>query len=167
MLNVGDLIIYPGHGICKVDSISDKTYAKRTRKYYVLHPIENGRDLTINAPVENKTTEMLKLINKEEAITLLEVFKGNGIDWIEKPQSRNNTFSDILKSGNRVEIAKVATTLMRKQYEIEKDGKKFYENDRKILTNIHSILFKELSLALDLTTDEIYEKVSNMISKSA
>ncbi|MDQ6596090.1 CarD family transcriptional regulator [Bacillus salipaludis] len=42
MFNIGDLIIYSGHGICRVDDICEKTVSGITRTYYVLHPMENN-----------------------------------------------------------------------------------------------------------------------------
>lgn len=166
MLNVGDLIIYPAHGICKVDDIADKTYGKVTRTYYVLRPIENNGDLTIHAPVNNKNTELFRLINKEEAKEVISIFNSDKIDWIEKPQARMKNFADAVKSGDRVAIAKVANTIMRKRIEVEAAGKKIYENDKQQLINIQNTLFKELALALETSTEAIHKKVNHIIEKN-
>ncbi|MDR7238028.1 CarD family transcriptional regulator [Neobacillus drentensis] len=163
MFNIGDLIIYSGHGICRVDEICDKTYTGITRTYYVLHPIENNRDLTISTPVDNDKTLILKLINIEEAEKILESFHSPGINWIEKLHLRGQVYSDIVKSGNRMDIAKVANTLLRKKAEIEMAGRKFYEQDGRILNPIINILFKELAIALNCSPDAIMEKVKSML----
>src|SRR5881227_3599734 len=100
MFKTGDLIIYSGHGICRVDDICDKTYAGITKTYYVLHPIENNHQLTISTPVDNDKTIMLKLLNKEEAEKILESFNSDGVDWIEKPQLRGHVYPEIVNTGN-------------------------------------------------------------------
>lgn len=165
MFKIGDLIIYSGQGICRVDNICDKTYAGQTRTYYELHPIENNHHLTISTPVDNDKTMMLKLMNKQEAEEILETFNSEGIKWIEKTQLRNQVYADIVKTGNRSEIAKVANTLMKKKYEVEMTGRKFFEYDSRLLHRIQSILFKELSIALNSSYDHISEMIHSIINK--
>jgi len=164
MFNIGDLIVYSGQGICRVDDICDQTYAGVTRTYYVLHPLENSHHLTINTPIENdQTSLMMKLIGQEEAEKILESFNSEGIDWIEKPQLRNQVYKDILKTGNRMEIAKVANSLLRKKHLVEKERKKFPENDSNLLRHIENILFKELATALNTSFAAISEKINSMV----
>ncbi|WP_042355690.1 CarD family transcriptional regulator [Bacillus rubiinfantis] len=163
MFTIGDLIIYSGHGICKVDDICNKTIAGTTRAYYVLHPIDNNHGLTISTPVENKKNVISKLINQDEAREIIDSFHSKGIDWIEKTQLRIQTYTNIIKSGNRIDIAKVANTLIRKKHEIELEGKKFYESDVKLLTSIETILFKELAISLNKPTAVIHDKIEEIL----
>ncbi|MCU9612668.1 CarD family transcriptional regulator [Caldibacillus lycopersici] len=162
MLKIGDLIIYAGHGICRIDEICDKTYAGITKTYYVLHPIENNQQLTISTPVDNETA-IMHLMDQEEANHVLQSFYSDGVDWIEKTPIRGKVYSNIINSRNRLEIAKLANTLLRKKYELEKDGKKLYELDSKLLLSIQSILFKELALAYNISTQAILEKIETII----
>jgi len=166
MLQVGDLTIYQEHGICRIDEICDKTYGGKTRKYYVLHPIENNQELTINLPVENRKVSLLKLIDKKGAEEILDSFQSKGIDWIERNSEREQVYSKKINSGDRIEIAKVANTLIRKKHEVEADGKKFYKNDNQLLKNIENILFKEMALALDTSVNNVSKKVNHIITKS-
>src|SRR5881394_746055 len=101
MYNIGDLIIYSGHGICKVDSICDKTYFGHTKTYYVLHPLENSHQLTISIPVDNENVNMSKLIQRDQAEEILESFKLPGVDWIENNHSRIQVYNEIVRTGNR------------------------------------------------------------------
>ena len=101
LFNIGDLIIYSAHGICKIDDICEKTVLGVTRPYYVLHPIENKSELIISTPVHNDKVVMLELVDKVEAIEILESFKEKGIQWIEKPNARHSTYSDMINTGDR------------------------------------------------------------------
>lgn len=65
MYNIGDLVIYSAHGICKINDICDKTVAGITKSYYVLHPMDNKHHLTISIPVNNDKVAILDLIQKE------------------------------------------------------------------------------------------------------
>lgn len=167
MFNIGDLIIYPGHGICEVCDICDRTINGMTKKYYVIRPIDDTQNLTISTPVENEKTVIFRLMNKEEAEEILELFGSEGATWIDKPQLRIQVYNEILNSGNRKDIAKVANTLMRRQMEVEAEGKKLYENDRKILSTIQNILFKELSIVLNISVETVAEMVNRRINKQS
>lgn len=162
MFNVGELIIYSTHGICQIDEICEKTYLDVTRTYYVLHPIENPK-LTISTPIDNDAVVMLEMLHSDEAEEILGTFRNPGIDWVEKTTHRPQTYFDIIKTGNRKEIAKIVNTLMRKKHETELNGKKFNEHDRNMLNYIQNILFTELAIALNTTIDVVIEKADNMI----
>ncbi len=163
MFNIGDLIIYSGHGICQIDEICDKSILGVTKKYYVLHPVQDT-NLTISTPVDNNSVLMLAMIDKNEAEEILESFRHPGIEWIEKSSQRPHIYYDIVNAGNRKEISKIVNTLMRKKHEIEMSGKKFHEYDRKLLTFISNILFAELAISLDTTFEKVFDRVTTLIS---
>lgn len=163
MYNIGDLVIYSAHGICKITDITEKTYGGVTQNYYVLQPIDETENLTINAPIEKAESVFQKLMEKDEANKVIESFHEDGVDWIDKPQSRNQTYNKIMNSGDRMDIAKVANTLLQKRYETEVEGKKFSEIDKKLLQSIESILFKEVSLALNVPFEKVTKKIGKII----
>jgi CarD family transcriptional regulator len=162
MYNIGDLIIYSSHGICRIDDICEKTYSGMTQNYYVIHPIEDD-NLTINAPVELVNKTMVEIMNHSEALEIIESFKQPGIMWIDKAMDRTKSFTEIIKSGKRKEISMLLNTLMRKKNEFESTDKKLSDPDRRLLLWIQSILFKELSIALDITIEEVVQKVEGII----
>lgn len=165
MLNIGELVIYSGQGICKVDDICDQTYAGNTKTYYVLHPLENSHQLTISIPVDNQKVNMSRLINSDQAAEILGSFHLPGADWIENNHSRAQVYNDIVKKGNRKETAKVVNTLIRKKQQSERNEKKFAEQDKKLLFSIQNILFNELAISLNTTYEAIFEKVYKIVKK--
>ena len=106
---------------------------------------------------------MLALINKNEAEEILESFKWR-YRMDGKNSQRSHIYYEIVNAGNRKEISKVVNTLMRKKHEIEMNAKKFHEYDRKLLTFVSDILFAELAISLDTTFEEIFDRVTNLIS---
>lgn len=165
MFKKGDLILYSVHGICKVEDICEKTISHVKKQYYILHPM-NDKNLSISTPVDNDKVTMLELLTKEEAEELLESFKKPGIDWIEVDRERGEVYSEIIKSGNRKKIVGIANTLMRTKSNLEKNGKKFHEKDKKILADIQSILFSELAFSLDTTPEEIAKIVNSYLKET-
>src|SRR3954453_20955357 len=159
MFNVGDLIIYSSLGICRIDDICEQTYNGNTRKYYVIQPIED-KNLTIHNPVDNDQVVMLAMINREDALEILESFKEKGIRWIEKGHDRTKEYTDIVKTGNRKEISKILNTLMRKKFDADRNGKKIGDPDRRLLSSIQNIMFKELAIALNTSFESIFGKTT-------
>jgi CarD family transcriptional regulator len=166
MFNLGELIIYSGHGICKVDEICEKTYLGNTKTYYVLHPLDNSHQLTISIPVDNEKVAMSKLMEKDEAEEILESFKLQGVDWVENNHARIQQYNNIVKTGTRNDIAKVVNTLIRKKHELEMKERKFGEQDNHLLTAIQNILFKELAISLNTTYNAIFEKVNKLVKEN-
>ncbi|SES31292.1 CarD family transcriptional regulator [Psychrobacillus sp. OK032] len=164
MFNVGDIIIYSAHGLCKIDDICEKTYGDNTRNYYVLHPLENSK-LIINIPVDSEQVVMQKVVERDEAEDILQSFQQPGIEWIENAKQRTKQYNSLVNTGDRKEIAKVANTLMRKKREANKNKEKMYDHDRVLLTSIQNTMFKELALSLNTTYGEISTYVKRMISQ--
>lgn len=165
MFNIGDVIIYSVHGLSKIDDICEKTVANVTKMYYVLHPLEQS-NLIISTPVDNDKVVMLKMMEREEAEEVLNSFRFSGIKWIDDSRQRNMNYQEMVKEGNRREIAKVANTLMRKEVELKQLNKKLYDQDHKILDTIQNILFKELAASLNTTTEKVSEQAYCLIKKS-
>jgi CarD family transcriptional regulator len=162
MFNIGDVIIYSTHGLSQIDDICEKTISNVTRTYYVLHPLGQA-NLTISTPVDNEKVIMLKQLNHDEAVEILQSFKFPGTEWIVDVRQRNKEYHKIVNTGNRKEIAKIANTLMRKELEFTLKGKKVYDQDRKLLKSIQELLFNEIASALDTTVEEVFQKVYRMI----
>jgi CarD family transcriptional regulator len=163
MLKKGELVIYSGHGICQVDEICDKTYFGKTKTYYVLHPLENSHQLSISIPVDNQKIKMSRLIQSDQAEEILDSFHLQGMDWIENNHNRNQVFNEIVKKGNRKEIAKVVNTLIQKKLHSEMNEKKFGEQDKHLLFAIQTILFSEMAISLNTTYDAIVEEVYQIV----
>ena len=162
MFTIGDHIIYSAHGLCRIDDIQDVTVSGVTKQYYKLHPLENTR-VTISTPVDNEKVVMLKLLQKEEALEIIESFKQDGAEWETQPNSRLKQYSELINSGDRLQIAKVVNTLMRKKVDAQLEKTTLYERDYKLLNNTQIILFKELARALDTSFEEINKRINDLI----
>jgi CarD family transcriptional regulator len=165
MFNIGDKVIYSSQGICIIDDICEKEYFGATKNYYILHPLENP-NLIISTPVDNNKVTMLELVDRDEAERIIESFRQPGMDWIESWDQRNQTYSEIVKRGNRFEISGIVNTLMRKKHEAETVGKKLSAKDIKLLDMVQNTLFSELAMSLNTTLEAIQEKVYSYINEN-
>ncbi|WP_059171685.1 CarD family transcriptional regulator [Bacillus sp. FJAT-27445] len=162
MFNIGDVIVYSVHGLSRIDDICEKTVSNVTRTYYVLRPLEQP-NLTISTPIDNDRAMMMEMVGREEAEDILQSFKKPGIKWIEDAKQRMTKYQSMVNGGNRKEIAKIVNTLIRKNFELKRKNKKLYEQDRKMLTNIQNILFKELSMSLNISAEKIDKDITSMV----
>ena len=166
MFQIGDLVIYSGHGICQIHDIEDQTISGETRKYYVLYPLEDSHQLSIRVPVDNQKVQIYALMTKKEAIEVLEAFKESGAEWIEKNHLRNLIYNEMVSSGNRKDMVKVIKSLMLKKIELEENNAKLAAQDRKLLEQTANVLFKELAIALEMDYDEVVENVLHRVREN-
>ncbi|MCM3764947.1 CarD family transcriptional regulator [Neobacillus niacini] len=162
MFHIGDVIIYSEHGLCEIEDICEKTIYDVTRTYYVMHPLGDTK-LTISTPVDSDKVLMLELLNRDDAMEIIDSFKEPGAKWIEDIRQRNMKYHTVVKSGNRKDIAQIANTLMRKEREFGQNNKKLYDQDRKLLNTIQTILFTELATSLDTNVEEIRNRITSVI----
>lgn len=163
MFQVGDLMIYSSHGMCRVEDICDKTINGVTKKYYVLLPIESNYKMTIMTPVDNDKVSMLELLKLAEAEEIMTTFSGPGMEWTEHPTQRHRQFVQFINGGNRQDIAKVITAYLHREAEPKATQNRLHDNDKKLLENARRILFKELSACYKCSTDEIVRRVEKLV----
>ena len=166
MFKKGDLVLYSVHGICEIDDICEKTFSYEKREYYTLHPIKEEK-LTISIPVDSDKISILELLSKEEAQDVVESFKDSslGTEWITIDKERGDTYSNVVRYGKREEVIKVANTLMRTKIDLESQGKKFHEKDKKILEDIQKVLFSELAFSLEISCDEVKKAINKNVKE--
>lgn len=162
MFRIGDLIVYSVHGLCKIDDIYERTFSGVTQTYYVFHPMDDST-LSISIPVESNKVFLLDTLKKEEAETIIQSFASPGIEWVDDVKQRLKKYNDLVRKGDRKEIANIANTLMRKTRDTDENKASLNEHDRKLLSDIQHVLFQELATALNTSVKEIDIKVHNMI----
>ena len=71
-LETGDLVIYGKSGVCRVTDIGERTFNRRSRRYYILKPIDDDRS-TIYAPTDSEQAvgKMRRLLTKDEILQLV------------------------------------------------------------------------------------------------
>lgn len=161
MFAIGDHIIYSTHGLCKISDIYDMTVSDVTKQYYQLQPLENTL-VTISTPVGNDKVVMLKLLQRDEALEIIEVFKQPEVEAeiLQNPKVQPKK----IQSGDRMQIAGVINGLLRKKFDTQIQKESFYAHDYKLLNNTQIILFKELAHALDTSFEEVNQMINDLIT---
>lgn len=156
MYSVNDKIFCPMHGAGIIDNIENIDLNGKLNKYYVISLI--GSNMKIKVPVENESSLIRAITDKENAQIVLESIKLLEINETVNWTKRYRENMDRLKTGDMLETAKVLKALI-----IRNKTKTLSAGERKMLHSTKQILISELVLALDKDSIEIEEYIYDAI----
>jgi len=157
MYNIGDKLVYPMHGAGVVEAIEEKEFLDEKKFYYILKmPIG---DVKVMIPVNNAVEIGIRDVStKEKAEEVLKKFIETKADTVSNWNKRYRENMEKIKSGELLDIAYVAKTLMLKE-----KMKGLSMGERKMLQSVKQILTSELVISLDSTSDEMADKLQNIV----
>lgn len=145
---VGDLAVYPAHGVGRINSIETKMVNGETHDFYMMKIIEN--EMLIMIPTWNVEQVGLRdIIDEEEVSKVYDVMKKRE-DITAEPQTWNRRYReymDKIKTGSLYDVAEVFRDLT-----LLKLNKDLSFGERKLFDTAQTLLVMELSTAKN--TDE-------------
>lgn len=163
MLEVGDLVVYAAHGVCRIVDKCDKSFLGTMNTYYELHPVED-ESLTLSVPVDQASSMLQKIMKPQHAERLIQSFNEPGMEWIEQNTQRSHAYQQMIRNGDREEITRVVNTLLRRKNKVEQEGRKLPQVDLKLLDSVKKILFSEFALALGISEDEVTRRIERILA---
>jgi len=151
VFHIGDEIVYPMHGAGIIVDIEEKKILGELHKYYILQI--SISDMKVMLPVDNtETIGIRRIVSEDAANEAINHFLDCDEDSNDNWNRRYRENIEKLKSGNLLDIATVAKTLLLR------DNKKSLSNaERKMLSNAKNILISELVLAKKMPAEKIKE----------
>lgn len=159
MFNVGDLAVYPAHGVGKIESIETKSIGGDKQNFYIMRILEN--DMKIMIPIQNAETVGLRpLIDPEELSSIYDILQKkeisvNGATW----NRRYREYMEKIKTGSIYELAEVLRDL-----NVLKEDKELSFGERKMLDTAKTLLVKELSIVQGLSEEQVEEKIREVLN---
>lgn len=156
MFNVGDYIVYGVNGVCKVEEIGSLNSGNlpKDRVYYTLLPVYL-KGSKIFTPADNKKVLMRPVLNKDEAMELIDDIRNIDALWITDEKKRENDYRDALKKCDCKELVRIIKTIYsRKQGRIA-EGKKMTMGDEKYFHMAEESLYGELAIPLNMDKEEV------------
>ena len=155
---VGDLAVYPAHGVGRIEAIESKVVNGETHDFYIMKIVENG--MVIMIPTWNVTAVGLRdVISENEIPKIIEVMKSkreSGIDnqtW----NRRYREYMDKIKTGSLYEVAEVFRDLS-----LLKLTKDLSFGERKLYDTAQGLLVKELSTARNTKEETIVSEIESL-----
>lgn len=164
MYKTGDLIIYSGEGVCRVERVGllEMSGANKGKQYYTLQPVY--RDGKIFIPVDT-TVFMRPVITREEAETLIQRIPEIESEVYENRNLRmlNEHYQSLLQSHDCEDMLQLIKAIYTKQQENIAAGKKPGLVDERYMKRAEDILYGELAVALDVPKDSVLDYITNIL----
>ncbi len=156
---VGDVAVYPAHGVGKVHSIEEREIAGNKHKFYILKILDTG--MTIMVPTSNvRSVGLREVINESEVDIVYEIMRERDISINEQTWNRRyREYMDKIKTGSIYEIAEVLRDLMLLRYE-----KELSFGERKMLDTARTLIIKELAISQEVSEEEIAEEIDEIFA---
>ena len=166
MYQPGDLIIYGGEGVCRVESVGPLALSdvKSDKLYYTLQPIY--RSGTVFAPVENKVF-MRPVIDREEAEGLVRAIPDIEERHLEGHNLRiaGEYYQKMTDSHNCADLVQLIKTIYSKQQSAQAAGRKGGQVDERYRKRAEDTLYGELAVALGIPKDEVEAYIHRVIEE--
>ena len=140
---------------CRSQQIEEKSIGASRRLYYVLKPVYH-EDSTIFVPVDNPalTGKMHRLLRAQEVLQLLSGLAGDDGLWVEDEAQRREAYEQILRSGDRVGMARFIRALSLQKVRLGAQRKKLHAAEEAILKEAERELNEEFAYVLGLSLEE-------------
>jgi CarD family transcriptional regulator len=150
MFNVGDLAVYPAHGVGLIEGIEEKSISGIEHVFYVIRILDN--DMKIMVPRENaEHIGLRKVISDSQVEQVYAILKEKNVEFTPQTWNRRyREYMDKIKTGSIFDLA----TVLRDLYILQMD-KPLSFGEKKMLDTAKGLLVKELSVAKDEEEEEI------------
>jgi len=161
MFQIGQLAVYPAHGVGVIESIQERIVSGNVQQFYIMRLLDN--DMIIMIPMSNARTIGLRDIIDETSvpevyeILSLRPSRINTQTW----NRRYRDYMDKIKTGSPFRVAEVLRDLT-----LLKTEKDLSFGERKMLDTAKNLLVKELSLVNDKQEDEIEAQLQEILETS-
>ena len=159
MFKVGDLAVYPAHGVGVIERVESREISGSSQDFYVMRILEN--DMIIMIPIRNVNNVGLReIIGRKEVPKLYSILRKRDV-MIENQtwNRRYREYMEKIKTGSVYEVAEVYRDLL-----MLKSEKDLSFGERKMLDTARTLLVKEISLAKKVAEAQIERDLEKIFS---
>ncbi|HUV58885.1 MAG TPA: CarD family transcriptional regulator [Desulfatiglandales bacterium] len=157
MFKIGDLAVYPAHGVGVIERIENREISGCQENFFIMRILENN--MIIMIPSSNtKNVGLRELIDQTEVSKVFSILKNRDM-YVDDNQTWNRRYRDYMdkiKSGSVFEVAEVYRDLST-----IKQDKELSFGERKMLDTARSLLVKEISLAKNMKEEDVERDIQS------
>jgi CarD family transcriptional regulator len=159
MFKVGDLAVYPAHGVGVIERIETQEISGASQDFYVMRILDNG--MIIMIPTRNVDSVGLReIIQKKEVPKLYSILKKRDVPVDNQTWNRRyREYMEKIKTGSVYEVAEVYRDLLMLKLE-----KELSFGERKMLDTAKNLLVKEISLAKQVEESQVEKDLEKIFS---
>ena len=155
MYEVGHLVVYGIHGVCRIVAVEVKTVDRKQIPYFVLEPIEQpGTRYYI--PSQNQTA-LGKIRHLMDRQSLLDMLSADATeeDWIDDENKRKQYYRQIINGVDSPALLRMVHALYRHKSRQETQGRKLHLCDENFLRDAQRVLNAEMAAVLQIPAAEV------------
>ena len=151
MYQVGEYIVHPGQGVCKVDEI-----VGQPQETYMLLPVGARHPMRISFPVASEG-RLRPVLTKAEAEELIGEYPQMDVDGFTERSAalEEEHFKNQIRRGTCRDSVRVVKTFRKRIAEVRARNKKPPVAYERILKQASERSLAELAIALDVTPDDV------------
>jgi CarD family transcriptional regulator len=162
VFQVGDLAVYPAHGVGKIEAIESRVVNGEKHDFYIMKVLENS--MVIMIPTWNVDSVGLRdVIREKEVPKIYEVMKKDR-DSLANSQTWNRRYReymDKIKTGSLYDVAEVFRDLY-----LLRLTKDLSFGERKLFDTATTLLLRELSTAKNTDEETILSEIESLFADS-
>ena len=157
VFNVGDLAVYPGHGVGQIKAIEEREVCDETQNFYIMVILDSN--ITIMIPKNNTTNVGLRrLVNQDEIKEVYTTLKSHKVKLSHQTwNKRYKQFHDKIKRGSLFEVAEVFRDL-----NLISINKELSFGERKMMETAKHLIVSELALARALPESDVEKEIREL-----
>lgn len=150
MFKVGDIVVYPAHGVSEVESIETREISGNKMSFFILKVLDT--QMTVMVPVTNvKNVGIRELIDNKGIEKVMDILKERSVSVDNQTWNRRyREYMEKIKSGSAFEIAEVLRDL-----NILKRGKELSFGERKMYDTAKNLLVNEVSTSRKISKKDV------------
>ena len=164
MFSLHEKVVYPGHGVAKVNRIITRKVAGETASFFELKFL--NKDMTILVPTNNAVSAGIRPLSSQKNIN--DIFKmlsePDGFTHTEAMASnwnkRNKEYQGRIRTGSLQEICKIYRGLKH----IE-GRKELSFGEKSLLHQTEALLVEEISLVSDMKQEKATERLRSLVMR--
>jgi len=159
MFNVGDLAVYPAHGVGVIEAIEQKAIGGNQHTFYIMRILDN--DMKIMVPKGNADQVGLRgVMTVEEAEEVYSILKKRDVEFTPQAWNRRyREYMDKIKTGSVKDLAVV----LRDLYLLQMD-KPLSFGEKKMLESAKALLVKEIAIARGMEEREVQKEIEGFFA---
>ncbi len=160
MFRIGQKVVYPTHGVGRIEAIEQKQVSGNLQSFYILRIL--GTDMTIMVPTGNAERVGLRhLIGAKEVPKVMEILRRKDVEISPNWNRRFKDNLERIKTGSLYEVA----TVLRKLVLLQRERNLSF-GEKKMLENVRQLLISEISHAVGIEEGDARTLVDRTIARA-
>lgn len=158
LFRVGDMAVYPAHGVGKIESIESRRVGELEQSFYVMRFIDSN--MTVMIPTTSGTAGLRNIISADDVQSVFAILNQRDLETEAQPwNQRYREYTNKIKTGSIFEIAAVLRDLL-----LLRGDKDLSFGERKMVDTAKTLLIKEIALAKQIHEEQVAEHIDQIFA---